>query len=229
MAHLGAGGRISFKRRVDLTLPLVEDDTRRGSDQWLPPKTGLMTGDQAAISGQSFYLHVDELGYHSLHQTLQEAFAGDPATRTCLAELVSGQRSVLRASITDLFSCELADWTLYMGKSSFDAAEVEEKFGTAISSLACAALVCNFVFQLGDDQLQPDWRIYQAFEMTGRRSETIECFLRLCDGESAESTFGYQGQGLLAEVAINSRQPRQLAGTAELVFIDEPCLAFIQL
>lgn len=228
MAHLGAGGRISFRRCVDLTLPLSKDDTRRGSDQWLPPSTGLMTGDQASVNDKNLYVHVDELGYHSLHCSLQEAFANDPATRICLAELVGEQGSTLRAVIADLFSCELADWTLYVGKSSFDVEEVEQKFGTAISSLACAALVCNFVFQLGDDRLQPDWRIYQAFEMTGRRSEATECFLRLCDGQHGDSSFGYQGQGLLAEVAINSRQPRQLAGTAELVFLDEPHLGFIQ-
>lgn len=228
MAHLGTGGRVTFRRRIDLAVTLREEDCRSGGQQWLPPKTGLLTGDLVRVNGAALFVHVDALGYHSLHCTLSEAFADDNSTRVGLTDWIDKPATV-QAAIHEQFSCDLADWTLYMGRNSFDTAAVEEKFGSAIGTLACGALVCNFIYDLEKDRGQPDWRVYQSFELTGTRSETVDCFLQLCTADDQGGGFGYQGQGLLVEVAINSRQPGQLAGTAELVFLDAPRLAFIQL
>ena len=225
MAHLGVGGELVFRRQAAASICLSESDCNHSNEQWLPPATRLLTGDQMNGEAGPLWANVDELGYHSLYRDLFEAFEGDPADRVKLKDVLGKAFSPVPAVACE---CVLADWTFYEGRSSFSTAEVEQRFGEAIGSLACAALVANFYYFTDDSGGLPDWRAVQLFDVAARQGESAACFLDLCDEPELGRRYGFKASGLVSDVAINSRQlaERQLAGTAEIVFIETPRLAF---
>ncbi len=227
MAHLGVGGFIQFRREAVPEIVLRADECQRGTNEWLPPRTGLLTGDQVSIAGRGYVVGVNELGYHSLYTDLAQAFEGAPEQRVPLQDLLVGGECRIAAGNQSCFCSTLVDWTLYQGRASIDLDRIEEQFGEAIASLACSALVGNFFYDLPDSAERPHWRICQEFELTGKRAtDSADCFLRLCDGAEPGTAFGYRGVGVLAEIAINSRHPSHLAGTVEAVFLEAPRLSF---
>jgi hypothetical protein len=228
MAHLGTGGQIAFSRLPATDIAISEADRDAATDKWLPARSLFETGDQVRIAGQEFYLGIDELRYHSLYQTIEDAFAGRARDRVQIAGLPPGQLDVKPGEEVASRKCSLADWTLYLGAGSFDPKAIEEKFGEAIATLACASLICDFICDLSPFTGHDLWKTHQLFDLANRSPlQNAECFMAVHLPEDGPS-FGYQGKGMVANVATNSRQHdvQMLSGTAELVFIETPMLRF---
>jgi hypothetical protein len=229
MAHLGKGGQITFGRPPTTSIVIGEADRAAATDKWLPARSTFETGDRVTVAGREFFLGIDELRYHALYLSIEAAFSGLQGERVCIPELPLGRLEVEPAEQPIRCQCSLSDWTLYLGSGSFDPKAIEEKFGEAIATLACASLICDFICDLVPLTGQDTWKTHQLFDLANRSPmQNADCFLAVDSSDEGGLGFGYKGKGMVANVATNSRQhdARILTGTAELVFIEAPLLGF---